>query len=79
MKIVKYLVLFVLMASNATSAVAQFIAWRDTAIEYNAYFQAGIAVLILGYFFHEVDLTISARAKKKWTPKPLARPVRVQG
>lgn len=78
-KALKYIALFVFMASNGASAITQYIAWRNTVVEYNAYFQAVIAVLILGYFFHEIDLAMSAKMKKKWTPKPSMVRRSVQG
>lgn len=54
MKTIKYIALIILMASMGCGAYTSLLGWQGTAIEYNAYFQATMALGIALWLIHKV-------------------------
>lgn len=64
--ILKYLSLVITMVSLAASAFTSLLGWQGTALEYNAYFQAGIALCIFLWLVHKA----LSYSEHKWS-KPI--------
>ena len=54
MKKLKYIILFVFMVSNGAGAFTSLLGFQGTVLEYNAYFQALIALGIFLWLSHKV-------------------------
>lgn len=67
MKLIKYIALIVFMASNACGAFTSLLGWQGTALEYNAWFQAAIALGIALWLIHKV---------LSWSEKRFSKPIK---
>lgn len=67
MKSIKYLVLVIFMVSNASGAVTSLLGWQGTVLQYNAYFQAAVA---LGLFLWLVHKALS------WSEHRFSKPIK---